>query len=245
MASTAATAALPGLAACGSHGHYGGGTAVYVPAPQPPAYYEYYYYPDVMVYYHIHTGFYHYYFNGAWRRTRQRPGFLHLDDRRRHMIVIRDEHPHARHAEHRRKYPPQPVPPGNAHGRNKGPVPTENRGAGYDPAKVQPPHSQGAGTGPAQPQRPAQNPGIGRGNAQPGTQPQLPPQSQGAGHGHGREAPHGVGQARKQSQPVMQPASQPQPQPAVQPRPQPPGKGSGNAKPSSTCNSGKGKGACK
>lgn len=241
----AAIVLLPALAGCA--GHYTQARVVHTTAPRPMAYYEYYYYPDVMVYYHIHTGYYYYFFNKEWRRTRQRPGFLYLDDRRRQSVVIRDAQPYAQHAEHRKKYPAQPIPPG--HARNQVPVPNLNRNPGIGNGVVQPghqpqsqPQNRGVGNGVAQPryQPQPQNTGTGRGAAQPVTLPQ--PQNTGAGQGQARNQPQP--QAQPQAQPKAQMHPQPQPQPVrqAQPQPVPQSGGQNKAKAVQPCDAGKSKG---
>ncbi|MBE9552151.1 MAG: hypothetical protein IMF05_01680, partial [Proteobacteria bacterium] len=103
MAGTAAIALMPGLAGCVVE------RTVYQPAPvprpvyRPPEYYNYYYYPNVAVYYHIQTGFYWYFTDGYWRRSRRLPRHIHLRGPR-HTFVIRDENPYQRHRDHRRRY---------------------------------------------------------------------------------------------------------------------------------------------
>ncbi|MCK5273423.1 MAG: hypothetical protein KAR37_02150, partial [Alphaproteobacteria bacterium] len=103
MAGTAAIALMPGLAGCVVE------RTVYRPAPaprpvyRPPEYYNYYYYPNVAVYYHIQTGFYWYFTDGYWRRSRRLPRHIRLRGPR-HMFTIRDDNPYQRHRDHRRSY---------------------------------------------------------------------------------------------------------------------------------------------
>lgn len=220
-AGSAMVALMPGMTACTTE------RTVYRTAPPayPPEYYRYYYYPNAGVYYQVYTGFYFYFFNGAWRRTRQRPVFLNLDRRTRVIIVIRDERPYDRHREHERRYPPrgprysrdvedsrwQDEPQGGQGSRGRLPDdgPSPGRTQGQPPDRRLPPD---------QDQRPARGIGQpddrGRGQVRPPSadggqaQPQGP-RTQPPGHGPDQApgAPRGQGQGG-QGQPV--PRGQPQ-----------------------------------
>lgn len=77
--------------------------------PYPPyyyGYYDYYYYPYSEVYFHVYSGWYYYRDHGRWLRVRHLPPHIHLDQRHRHRLIIRDKTPWQRHEEHRRQYPP-------------------------------------------------------------------------------------------------------------------------------------------
>lgn len=158
----AAIALLPALAGCSGW--------TYVPSHRQVVYYDYYYYPDVMVYYHINTGYYYYYSNGNWRRTQQRPGFVHLNDSRRQTVVIRDEHPYVQHASHRKLYPPRANPQGQARNPVTKPNQTTNNGVGHGSVQPPlPPRNSGAVT--SRMQTGNQGGGLARNQ----TQPQIPP----------------------------------------------------------------------
>ena len=197
LAGLAAVATVPGLTACTIHEHHYHTNPVY--------YYDYYYYPDVGVYYHIHTGFYFYFFDGSWRHARERPRHVVLDDRRRHSVVIREEVPYARHHDHRRQW----GQPGNANwGSGSGPGPDRDykdrpgrRGDGYEWQRQGDPQGQGGGQG------------------------QHQPQGQPQGGGQGQPRPQGQPQGGGQPQPQAQPQAQPKPEPKGD------GNGKGNGKP--------------
>ena len=104
LTSFAAAMLLPGLSGCGGP---------YQEAPPrygyPPYYYDYHYYPDVYVYFHIYTGWYYYWYDGIWWRSRDLPPYIHLHPRYRVLLQIRDEYPYIHHDQHRLRYPPPPA----------------------------------------------------------------------------------------------------------------------------------------
>ena len=229
LAGMAAIATVPGLTACAVYRSHG--QMRYTTTPhQPVYYYDYYYYPDVAIYYHVHTGYYFHFYNGSWRRTRQRPQYVRLDDRGRRSVVIREEVPYARHQEHRRQF----GNPGNARwGSGQGPGPDRNykdrigrRGDGYEWQREGNPQAQGGGQ--------VQTPNGGgqvRGKGQPQPQPQSQTQSQ--------PQPQPQPQLKPRPQPKQQSRSRPKPQS----RPQPQSRPKSKAEPGCPSGSGKGKGA--
>lgn len=66
----------------------------------------YYYYPDVQVYFHYSSGFYFYFDNGLWLRTRILPRHYILNPRARVHLHIKNHKPYIFHREHRQKYRP-------------------------------------------------------------------------------------------------------------------------------------------
>lgn len=76
-----------------------------------PYYYDYYYYPGVSVYYQFSTGFYFYFSNNRWIRSKVLPPHIHLDAWDRVTIRVESDKPYLKHKEHVLKYQPRPRPP--------------------------------------------------------------------------------------------------------------------------------------
>ena len=73
-----------------------------------PYYYDYYYYPSVQVYFQFSTGFYFYFSNHRWIKTRVLPPHIHLYPRERVTIRLDGDKPYLKHHEHVKKYRPLP-----------------------------------------------------------------------------------------------------------------------------------------
>lgn len=98
---------LSGLTACTTVHEHDYPPRDRVPYYEPrPVYsdYDYYFYPNVAVYVQISTGFYFYEDHGRWIRVRQLPPHIHLDNRYRRQLIIRDPYPYVRYTEHARQY---------------------------------------------------------------------------------------------------------------------------------------------
>ena len=65
---------------------------------------DYYYYPDVNVYFGIATGYYYYFDNTYWIRSRTLPRRIVLVPRYRRPIYVGHPEPHRFNREHRRRY---------------------------------------------------------------------------------------------------------------------------------------------
>ena len=84
------------------------------PPPRHPHYhidaFDYFYYPGIQVYFHISTGYYFYYVQGRWHRSRTLPVHIHLYPHDRVKLKIRADKPYLRHHEHRQRYQSRPHP---------------------------------------------------------------------------------------------------------------------------------------
>ena len=83
------------------------GCAYYGPAPGP-APYDYYYYPSASVYFNIHSGYYDYYSDGHWRRSKTLPPNIHLSPQDRHHVQTREPEPYHHDNEYRERFKPNP-----------------------------------------------------------------------------------------------------------------------------------------
>ena len=73
-----------------------------------PYYYDYYYYPSAQVYFQFSTGFYFYFLNNRWIKTRVLPPHIHLYPRERVTIRLDTDKPYLKHRDHVKKYRPVP-----------------------------------------------------------------------------------------------------------------------------------------
>ncbi len=74
------------------------------PYERPDHYYDYYYYPHASVYFHLYSGYYYYPDGSRWIRTRVLPSHIHIDQRVRRPLVVRDDKPYLKHQEHAAQY---------------------------------------------------------------------------------------------------------------------------------------------
>ena len=94
-----------GLSACSNN--YSGATVVQSSARYYP--YDYYYYPNYSVYFHISTGYYHYYDGRSWIKVRTLPPRYILNSSDRVRLVINSDRPYIAHNKHRTTYTPRPT----------------------------------------------------------------------------------------------------------------------------------------
>lgn len=72
-----------------------------------PYYYDYYFYPSARVYFQFTTGFYFYWLDGVWVKSRTLPPQIHLSLFDRVRIKVEDERPYLKYDEHVRIYKPR------------------------------------------------------------------------------------------------------------------------------------------
>ncbi len=92
-----------GLSACSND--YRGTTVVQSASYYP---YDYYYYPNTSVYFHVSTGYYHYYDGRNWIKVRSLPPRYKLDSSYRVRLKINSDTPYVNHNDHRTRYTPRP-----------------------------------------------------------------------------------------------------------------------------------------
>jgi len=69
-----------------------------------PDYYDYYFYPYARVYFQFTTGYYFYWLDGRWVRSRVLPPQIHLDLYDRVKIKVQSDKPYTQFDEHTRLY---------------------------------------------------------------------------------------------------------------------------------------------
>ena len=67
---------------------------------------DYYYYPDIQVYFRYSTGYYYYYTDGTWLKSKILPPRYKLHHDRRVHLRIEDDRPYLHNREHVKKYRP-------------------------------------------------------------------------------------------------------------------------------------------
>lgn len=76
-----------------------------------PYYYDYYFYPTARVYFQFTTGYYFYWLDGRWVKSRVLPPQIHLSLFDRVRIKIQEDNPYTKFDEHIRLYKPRPDVP--------------------------------------------------------------------------------------------------------------------------------------
>lgn len=72
-----------------------------------PYYYDYYFYPSVRVYFQFTTGYYFYWLDGRWIKSRTLPPKIHLSLNDRVRIKVESDTPYIKYDEHVRIYKPK------------------------------------------------------------------------------------------------------------------------------------------